>query len=289
MSFGYDVGSINLNRVNTKGFSSVYGGTAVPPEALQTIRFGARVAPSANAGNPGTVLPGYPGHPNEDQTPLNVDQWGGTLTATNWYAMPPPSTSTVGQFVEPDAGTVNYSVIRPTDHVAAGGTPAYCDWLNHPHVSGRLNFGTPPTGDYVIIQNGLPVATGTGSGTPTPPAAPTNTTAPLIRPHDPLDSDSLSLFTVGVWSGVDSTTLYTVNWYHSLAGTASYGSAVTTSVPVDQATALAFTQALTSAEDGYAWKAGVIADNGTASSEAFSIPTSLVVAPLSITLEVDVE
>ena len=155
MAFAYDVGSINFNRVNVKGFASVYGGTAVPPEALQSIRFGARVSPNANAGNPGTILPGYgTGHPNEDQTPLNLDQWGGTLTATNWYAMPPPSTSVVGQFVEPDAGTVNYSVIRPTDHVAAGGTPAYCDWLNHPHVSGRLNFGTPSVGDYVIIQGG---------------------------------------------------------------------------------------------------------------------------------------
>ena len=139
MFFAYDVGSINFNRVNVKGFASVYGGTAVPPEALQSIRFGARHAPVPNPGNPGTVL-GFL-HQNEDETPLNLDQWGGSLTATNWYAMPPPSTSTVGGFVEPDTGTANYSITRPTDHVAAGTVPAYCDWASHPHVSGRLVSG----------------------------------------------------------------------------------------------------------------------------------------------------
>lgn len=286
MSFAYNVGSINLNRVNVKGFTNALGN---PAEALQSIRFGARPAPSANAGNPGTVLPGYTGHPNEDQTPLNVDQWAGTLTATNWYAMPPPSTSTVGEFVEPDAGTVNYSVIRPVDHVAAGTVPAYCDWPLHPNVSGRLNFGTPPTGDYVIIQNGIPVATGAGAGTPTPPAAPVNTTLPSILPLIPLDTDLLTVSSLGVWSGVDETTLYTVNFYHRLGTSGSFGSAVSTVGPASPAAALAATQQLTSAEDGYQWRAGVIADNGTPGSEAFSAPTGLVVAPITLTMIATVE
>ena len=287
MSFAYNVGSINFNRVNVKGFASTFGTAAVPPEALQSIRFGARVAPSANPGNPGTVLPGYPGHPNEDQTPLNVDQWAGSLTATNWYAMPPPSTSTVGQFVEPDSGTVNYSVIRPTDHVAAGTVPAYCDWANHPHVSGRLNFGTPPFGDYVIIQGGNPVAT--AGGTPTPPAAPVNTTPPAVVPTNPLDTDTLFVNT-GVWSGVDDTSLWTVNWYHRLGTSGSWGSAITTFGPTDQhSVVVSGTQLLTPAEDGYQWRVGVIADNGTPGSEAFSDPTALVVGPVSIVLDVEVE
>jgi hypothetical protein len=289
MSFGYNVGSINLNRVNVKGFASVYGGTAVPPEALQSIRFGARPAPAANAGNPGTVLPGYTGHPNEDQTPLNIDQWAGTLTATNWWAMPPPSTSTVGLFVEPDAGTVNYSVIRPVDHVAAGTVPAYCDWPLHPNVSGRLNFGTPPAGDYVIMVGGVPTATAAGGGTPSPPAAPVNTTVPGLLPANPLDTDTLTVATLGTWSGTDDTSLYTVNFYHRLGSSGSYGSAVSTVGPTDPVSALAATQALTSAEDGYQWRIGVVADNGTPGSEAFSLPTGLVVQPITVTLEVTVE
>ena len=52
---------------------------------------------------------------------------------------------------------------------------------------------------------------------------------------------------------------------------------------------LAFTQALTSAEDGWRWRLGVIADNGTAGTEVFSDESAVVVAPVSIVLDVEVE
>lgn len=154
MSFAYDVGSINFNRVNVKGFHNDLQNTA----SLQSIRFGARHAPVPNAGNPGTVL-NYVKQ-NEDETPLNIEQWNGTLAATDWYGN--PDAGNVGQYVEPDSGTANYSGARPVYHA---GTPSYADWPNHPGVTAgtRIIEGDPPGGDFVTYANGKLTATATGT------------------------------------------------------------------------------------------------------------------------------
>lgn len=152
--FAYTVGSINLNRVNIKGFTNEITGGATN----QSIRFGARTTPDPNPGNPGTILGLPAGHVNEDQTPLNVDQWAGTLSATNWYGV--PDAGNIADWVEPDSNTNNYSVARPTQHAAAGGQPAYASWDNHPNVVAGTKFqlGPPPGGDYVTINtSGIPV------------------------------------------------------------------------------------------------------------------------------------
>ena len=111
-----------------------------------------------------------------------------------------------------------------------------------------------------------------------------------MTPTAPLDTDTLTVGSLGVWSGVDSTTLYTVNWYHrldSLGG--GYGGAQSTSGAVSMATAQAFTQQLTSAEDGYRWRIGVIADNGTPGTEVFSDESAVVVAPIAVEMVVTVQ
>jgi hypothetical protein len=159
--FAYPVGSIYLNRFNAVGFHNDLQGTP----SNQAIRFGARTAPQPNAGNPGQVLGLPAGHVNEDQTPLNIDQWNGALAATNWYGE--PDTGDIGGWVEPDEGTSNYSGSRPVFHAAAGGQPAYCDWPNHPNVVAGTKFqqGPPPGGDFVSIQSGIPVQRVADQGT----------------------------------------------------------------------------------------------------------------------------
>jgi hypothetical protein len=154
MFFDYDVGSHNFNRVNVKGFGNeITGGVS-----LQSLRFGARTSPQPNAGNPGTVLGLPTGHVHEDDTPLNFTSWQGTLSATSWYGV--PDAGNIADWVEPDSNTNHYSQVRPTQHAAAGGQPAYASWDNHPNVVAgtRYQLGPPPGGDYVSIQGGLPVA-----------------------------------------------------------------------------------------------------------------------------------
>lgn len=193
MSFAYDVGSINFNRVNVKGFHNDLQGTA----SLQSIRFGARHAPNVNAGNPGTVL-GYV-KLNEDETPLNIDQWNGTLTATDWYGN--PDSGVVGDFVEPDSGTANYSGSRPVQHA---GTPAYADWPSHPNVTAgtKIIEGDPPGGDFVVMSGGLPtptvIVTGAGAGTTIKVNTPAATMSAITASAYP---NAYDLFTRSVGAG----------------------------------------------------------------------------------------
>lgn len=272
MTFPYSVDGFHALRVYVKGYANPSG---APSNALGAGRWGARTAPRSNT------------HDNEDGTPLtDTEAANPVLDLTNFYI--DPSAGSAADFVKPDTGAAN-TVVRSSLNTAP--TPDEVTWPSWTKTgTSKALVGAPPIGGghYVILSGGFPVATNAGA---TAPPAPTNTTAPVIAPSDPVSSDLLHVSDLGQWSGIDSATRWTVTFYER-QGTSGSGSSVQTAASLTQAQALAAAFQLAGAPDvGNEYRFGLIADNGTASSEAFSQWTNLVsdpfLATLTATLEAD--
>lgn len=164
MAFNYSVGDVRFNRVNVVGRTS----TGAPTETLQMYRFGARTAPTPDAGSINQTA--YI-RQNEDQTRLTYEAWFGEFEATDTYGL--PVSGNIDTFVEPDSNTNNYSVIRPVLDTAP--TPDQITYPLHPQVKAGtvVRYGNPPGGDYCTHAQALDWSTtgtgGGGGGTPVTP------------------------------------------------------------------------------------------------------------------------